>query len=63
MPDKIDVKNLTPQQIALCAILLIAVITSYKLLGEMPAGVLLVVSSIVNLLLGRTSASDKEVGK
>jgi Na+/H+ antiporter NhaC len=59
MPEKIDVKNLTWQQITLCAVLLVAVIAAYKLFGELPAGVLLVVSSIVNLLLGRTDATPK----
>jgi hypothetical protein len=33
--------------------LLGAVVAAYKLLGELPAGVLLVVSGIINLLLGR----------
>ena len=56
MTEKIDIKNLTWQQVTLCAVLLIAVVGAYKLFGEIPAGVLLIVSSIVNLLLGRTNA-------
>ena len=55
--EKIDVKNLTWQQVALCLGLMIAVMSAYKLFGELPAGMLLVISSIVNLLLGRTNAS------
>jgi Na+/H+ antiporter NhaC len=53
MPGNIDVKNLTWQQVVLCIALLASVVGAYKLFGEIPAGVLLVISSIVNLLLGR----------
>jgi Na+/H+ antiporter NhaC len=60
MSEKIDIKNLTWQQVALCLILLASVMGAYKLFGEIPAGVLLVVSSVVNLLLGR---SDSKGGK
>lgn len=49
----IDVKNLTWQQVTICCVLLVAVIAAYKLFGDIPAGVLLVVSSVTNLLLGR----------
>jgi hypothetical protein len=60
----IDVRNLSWQQVAICSVLLVAVIGAYKLFGELPAGVLLVVSSITNLLLGRTSsAPEKETPK
>lgn len=62
MSEKIDVKvqNLSWQQVAVSAVLLIAIIASYKLFGDLPAGILLVVSSVVNLLLGRT---EKESAK
>lgn len=56
MTEKIDVKNLTWQQVALCGVLVASVMGAYKMFGELPAGVLLVISSIVNLLLGRTNA-------
>jgi Na+/H+ antiporter NhaC len=56
MTEKIDVKNLTWQQVILCLGLMLAVMGAYKLFGELPAGVLLVISSIVNLLLGRTNS-------
>ena len=49
----LDVKNLTWQQLALCSVLLVSVIATYKLFGDIPGGVLLVISSITNLLLGR----------
>jgi len=49
----IGVRNLTWQQVLVCVALLAAVIIAYKLFGELPAGVLLVISGIVNLLLGR----------
>lgn len=46
-------KNLTWQQVVVCLGLLASVVGAYKLFGEVPAGVLLVVSSVINLLLGR----------
>ena len=46
-------KNLTWPQVALCLGLLAATIVAYKFFGEAPAGVLLVLSSVTNLLLGR----------
>ena len=49
----LDVKNLTWQQLVLCTVLLVSVIVTYKLFGDIPGGVLLVISSITNLLLGR----------
>jgi Na+/H+ antiporter NhaC len=58
MTEKIDVKNLTWQQVTICCALLVAVIGAYKLFGEIPAGVLLVISSIVNLLLGRAPGAS-----
>jgi hypothetical protein len=48
-----SIRNLTWQQAILCVALLGAVVLAYKLFGELPAGVLLVLSGIVNLLLGR----------
>jgi hypothetical protein len=54
-------KSLTFPQVALCAVLLAGVIATYKLFGEAPAGVMLVLSSVINLLLGR-SASPSEGG-
>lgn len=49
------ISNLTWQQVVVCALLLGSVVGAYKLFGEVPAGVLLVVSSVVNLLLGRAA--------
>lgn len=49
-------KNLTWPQAALCIALLASTVAAYKLFGEAPAGVLLVLSSVTNLLLGRESA-------
>ncbi len=46
-------RNLTWQQVTVCVAMLTAVVVAYKLFGELPAGVLLVLSGIVNLLLGR----------
>ncbi len=59
-------KNLSWEQVVLSLGLLFAVIAAYKLLGEVPAGVLLVFSSVVNLMLGRSDvppmgASNPEV--
>jgi hypothetical protein len=48
-----SIRNLTWQQVTVCIALLVGVVAAYELLGELPAGVLLVVSAIVNLLLGR----------
>lgn len=59
---QVDVKNLTWQQVAICCVLLVAVIGAYRLFGEIPGGVLLVISSITNLLLGRVEA-QKEASK
>lgn len=50
-------KNLTWQEVVICVALLAAVVGAYKLFGEVPASVMLVISGVVNLLLGR-SASD-----
>lgn len=57
MSEQIDVKNLTWQQVALCMCLMLSVMGAYKMFGELPAGVLLVLSSITNLMLGRTSVA------
>lgn len=53
----IDVRSVTWQQVAICTVLLVAVIAAYKLFGEIPAGVLLVISSVTNFLLGRAPDS------
>ena len=53
-----SIQNLTWPQVVLCIALLAATVTAYRLLGEVPAGVLLVVSSLVNFLLGRPSSGD-----
>jgi Na+/H+ antiporter NhaC len=63
MPGQIEVKNLTWQQVVICCALLVAVVGAYKLFGELPAGVLLVLSSITNLLLGRAGNTDKDPAK
>src|SRR4051812_586957 len=49
-----SIRNLTWQQVILSLALLAAVVGAYKLFGELPAGVLLVISGIVTLLLGRS---------
>lgn len=49
-----SLKNLTVPQAMICIALLAAVITTYKLFGEVPAGLMLAISSLINLLLGRT---------
>lgn len=59
----IDIRNLSWQQVAICSVLLVAVIGAYKLFGELPAGVLLVVSSITNLMLGRAPADPNKDGE
>lgn len=46
--------NLTWQQVIVCVALLGAVVGAYKLFGEVPAGVMLVITGVVNLLIGRT---------
>ena len=48
-----SIRNLTWQQVIVSLALLAAVVVAYKLFGELPAGVLLVISGVVNLLLGR----------
>ena len=55
----LSIRNLTWQQVIVCLGLLAAVVGAYKLFGELPAGVLLVVSAIVNLLLGRKPAVSR----
>jgi hypothetical protein len=57
-----SIRNLTWQQVVVCLALLVAVVAAHKLLGDLPAGVLLVVSAIVNLLLGRDPA-DKAAAR
>ena len=57
-----SVRNLTWQQVTVCVAMLAAVVVAYKLFGELPAGVLLVLSGIVNLLLGRAPLGDKPDG-
>jgi len=61
----IDVRNISWQQTVIAVALLGAVIAAYKLFGEIPAGVLLVISSVTNFLLGRADAKDtnKDGGK
>lgn len=46
-------RNLTWQEVAVCLGLLGGVVVAYKMFGELPAGMLLVISGVVNLLLGR----------
>lgn len=56
----LGIQNLTWQQVVVSLALLAGVVAAYKLFGELPAGVLLVLSGVVNLLLGRRSrASDR----
>ncbi len=45
--------EITWSQVAICVALLAAVIVAHKLFGDLPAGVLLVLSSVTNLLMGR----------
>lgn len=52
-------KNLTWQQVALCLGMLAATIAAYKLFGAEPAGLLLLVTSITNLMLGRETSPEK----
>ncbi len=52
-----SVRNLTWQQVIVCVAMLAAVVVAYKLFGELPAGVLLVLSGIVNALLGRVAVN------
>jgi Na+/H+ antiporter NhaC len=46
-------RNLTWQQVIVSIALLASVVGAYELFGEIPASVALVISQIVNLLLGR----------
>jgi len=48
-----SLRNLTWPQVVVCVALLAAVIGTYKLFGEIPAGVMLVFSSVITFLLGR----------
>lgn len=49
----LGIRNLSWQQVVVSLALLAAVVVAYKLFGELPAGVVLVISGVVNLLLGR----------
>lgn len=52
----ISLANLTMPQAVVCVALVAATVTAYKLFGEVPAAVTLVVSSVLNLLIGREAA-------
>lgn len=51
--EKITDNHITWQQVVICVALLVAVVAAYKLFGEIPAGVLLILSNLTNFLLGR----------
>lgn len=54
-----SLRNLTWQQVVVCLALLASVVGAYELFGDLPAGVLVVVSAVVNLLLGRDPPNDQ----
>lgn len=62
MSEKISASDITWQQVVVCIALLVAVVAAYKLFGEIPAGVLLILSSITNFLLGRPAPKHDTKG-